>query len=339
MFEPSLAGLWGRAKSRPRVWLILVALSLWAGPAGAEPLVIETRPVALDAADPERRRLGDLVYLGGLELSSADGRFGGLSGLSIAADGGYMLAVSDRGQWVGARLIHDGAGVLIGIGEAEIMPLGDRDGNPLRGLLGDAEDIVALAGGGYAVSFERRHRILIYPSYPFAPGNNRGKPLSTPQTLATAPGNKGIEALAEIEPGRLLALTEGMFSGPDRLQGWIISTREAPAESLIYAIEGGFRPTALAKLPGGDMLALERAFSLAGGFRVRLMRIERAAIAPGATLRGREIARFGGALTVDNFEGLAVRRDARGRLLVYLISDDNFNGFQRTLLMQFEMVY
>ena len=72
--------------------------------------------------------------------------------------------------------------------------------------------------------------------------------------------------------------------------------------------------------------------------RGRLLRLDAAAVGRGATLRPVEIARFGSAPTVDNFEGLAVRRDERGRLLVYMISDDNFNGFQRTLLMQFELV-
>jgi hypothetical protein len=34
---------------------------------------------------------------------------------------------------------------------------------------------------------------------------------------------------------------------------------------------------------------------------------------------------------------VAARRDARGRTLVYLLSDDNFNFLQRTLLLLFEL--
>lgn len=323
--------------------LLLLGLpGLWSGPAGAEPLVIETRPVALDPEDPDRRRVGALVYLGGLELTSLDRRFGGLSGLDISADGTRMLAVSDRGRWIGARLIHDAEGVLVGIGEAEIVPLGGRDGEPLSGDLADAEDIAPLAGGGYAVSFERYHRIVIYPGDPFAPGNNRGAPLRPSAARIEAPGNKGVEALAEIAPGRLLAVTEGSFAGDRRLQGWLFSTAGIPPagpDRLSYAIRDEMRPTAFAKIPGGDLLALERAYSMIGGFRVRLARLASAAVVPGATLEPVEIALFGGSLTMDNFEGLAVRRDDRGRLLVYMISDDNFNLFQRTLLMQFHLVY
>ena len=69
----------------------------------------------------------------------------------------------------------------------------------------------------------------------------------------------------------------------------------------------------------------------------RLARIAGGAIVPGAVLEGVEIARLSLPLTVDNFEGLAVRRDAAGGLLVYLVSDDNFNPLQRTLLLMFRL--
>jgi hypothetical protein len=63
-------------------------------------------------------------------------------------------------------------------------------------------------------------------------------------------------------------------------------------------------------------------------------------------LETREIARLEPPLTLDNFEGMEVRRDARGRTLVYLLSDDNNcakrpgatrAGLQRTLLLQFTL--
>jgi hypothetical protein len=322
------------------VVFLLGLLCLWGaavlGSAGAvaEPLVLEARPVALYPNEPERRRMGGLIFLGGLELTSPDHHFGGLSGLAIDPDGSRMLALSDRGRWVGARLIHDADGRLVGIGEAEMISIHDSQGDSLYGRMGDAEDIAPLADGGYAVSFERFHRIAIYPGDPFAPGNNRGVVM----TLIKAPDNKGIEALVEVEPGLLLGVTEGVFAGGDALQGWLFAKGETPAP-LSYAITGSFRPTSFAKIPGGGLLVLERDFSLIAGFRVHLMRLDAAAVAPGATLRAVEIATFGSSPTVDNFEGLAVRRDGRGRLLVYMVSDDNFKGFQRTLLMQFHLVY
>ena len=41
-------------------------------------------------------------------------------------------------------------------------------------------------------------------------------------------------------------------------------------------------------------------------------------------------------LSVDNFEGLAVREE-EGRTFLYIVSDDNFSSGQRTLLMKFEV--
>ena len=45
-----------------------------------------------------------------------------------------------------------------------------------------------------------------------------------------------------------------------------------------------------------------------------------------------------GRLAIDNMEGIAVHQDKRGRDILTVISDNNFNtGLQRTLLMQFAL--
>ena len=48
------------------------------------------------------------------------------------------------------------------------------------------------------------------------------------------------------------------------------------------------------------------------------------------------LARLESPLAVDNMEGLAVTQED-GRDIVWIISDDNFNAFQRTLLMKFAL--
>ena len=50
-----------------------------------------------------------------------------------------------------------------------------------------------------------------------------------------------------------------------------------------------------------------------------------------------ELAQLVPPLSVDNFEGLAVHPDPAGGWLIYLLSDDNFNPLQRTLLLQFHL--
>ncbi len=100
---------------------------------------------------------------------------------------------------------------------------------------------------------------------------------------------------------------------------------------------GVYHPTGADTLPGGDVVVLERAFTRLGTDAARLIRLEGGSIAPGNRLEGRVLAEFLPPVTVDNFEGVAVRRDEDGETLVYVLSDDNFKPEQRTLLLMFEL--
>ena len=307
------------------------------GGAAAEPLDLRARPVALDPEDRARSVVGALEYRGGVVLSSRHHHFGGLSGLDVSPDGARMTAVSDRGYWITARLIYDDGGRLVGVADAAIHKMVNNRGRPLILGWGDAEDIARLADGRLAVSFEVHHRVLLYPG-DGARGDSRARPLAMPPDLNEAPSNGGIEALAALTGGRLLAVTEELRDGAGGVRGWLLSPDGAAAHPIGYRLEGSFHPVSFATLPGGDVLALERRFNFIGGFGARLTRIDGAAIKPGATLAGREIARLDPPLTVDNFEAVAVRRAADGSIRVYLLSDDNFRLLQRTLLLQFRLL-
>jgi len=65
------------------------------------------------------------------------------------------------------------------------------------------------------------------------------------------------------------------------------------------------------------------------------VRLDAAQIEAGTTVRAVELARLASPYAVDNLEGIAATRGARGETLLWLISDDNFNPLQRTLLMMF----
>ncbi|MBU1154745.1 MAG: esterase-like activity of phytase family protein, partial [Proteobacteria bacterium] len=55
-------------------------------PGEGRSVLVRSAAVALDPANPRRTNLGRLTYLGGLELSSPDPAFGGLSGLWLSPD-------------------------------------------------------------------------------------------------------------------------------------------------------------------------------------------------------------------------------------------------------------
>ena len=327
MRGPSLT----RWRSRAKVVALVLAIGTGAA---AEPLVVRGVPVRLNPDDGNQIMVGGLEYRGGLELTSDNGRFGGLSGLEISPDGARLLAVSDRGHWVELGLVYDDDGRLAGVADGTITAMHAIGGGPLADNGKDAEDLARLTDGRLAVSFERFHRVVLYSAAPMPGPATR---LNPPRRLAQAPGNGGIEGLTELRPGRLLALTEALLVGGNRVAGWLLSTGAGSDAEVFFATTRDFKPTSLATLPNGDVLVLERSYSVLAGAAARLSRIDGDSIVPGALLEGAEIARISPPLTADNFEGLALRRDDDGGLLVYLISDDNFNPLQRTRLLMFRL--
>jgi hypothetical protein len=96
--------------------------------------------------------------------------------------------------------------------------------------------------------------------------------------------------------------------------------------------------TEIASLADGSLAVVERSFNpraLRLGIRLRL--IKAGDIKPGALLTGETLLDAGAGQEIDNFEGLAVHETEQGETVLTLISDDNFNFLQRTLLLQFTL--
>ncbi len=278
---------------------------------------------------------GPLRSLGGLDIDNASLGAGGLSGLTIDDDL-LITFIDDRARWAQARLVlRDG--LAAGLTPVASGPLNDGAGQPLpRGYAGDAEGIARLSDGTWLVGFERWHRIRAYRRM-----DGAGVYADPPPGLDAAPRNGGLESLALLADGRLLAITERLepLGSPGLRQGWI----GGPGHwvPLTYRPEDGFLPVDAAGLPDGGALVLERRFAWYSGFAARLTYMRAAAIAavgPGTILEGTEILRLDGGLApAENWEGVAALRHG-GRVLVALVSDDNHALTQRSLLLLFELV-
>lgn len=329
---PSLSALCRR--------LAIAALAVLASGSGAaaDPLEIRASAVPLNPRDTSDRTAGRLEYLGGFELAASDPRWGGFSSMVLTADGEALLAVSDFGNWLRLRLHHDRDGRLTGVGAAEIGFLPGLDGKPLGDKASaDAEALAMTADGAVLVAFERTPRIWRYGG---AADQGEGPPFALPPESVPLPdgadrlpGNAGIEALVVLPDGDILAIAEGKSRGTADMAGWL--RREADWQPLSWIRTRPYRPTDAHLLPNGDVLVLERRYSLSRGAGARLSVVPAEAIAAGARLAGTVLAELAPPRSVDNFEGVAARAAPGGGVLIYLLSDDNGSILQRTLLLQF----
>ncbi len=298
----------------------------------SSPAKITLTSIEVDPKQDTRKNYGPLTLLGSFQLRSNDSRFGGISGIAIERDGRTLWGISDRGHWFKARLQLNQRGVLTGLEDVVIGPLRDPDGHPVQGKLTDAESLILDNKGGHYVSFEQVHRVWRYSgglsSIP--------TPLSLPKAVNGAPHNGGLEAIGLLPDGRLLLLCEEMAGPGATRRGWVI--QGADQIPLLYPVSEGFVPTDIAVLKSGVVLVLERHFSLLSGLKIRLRSINVEDLKPGAILHPKELVKLTRPLEVDNFEGLtATENHAAGMVTLYLISDDNFSAFQRTLLYQFRV--
>ena len=298
-----------------------------------QPLPLTSIAVPLNPDDLAQSTVGDLRYLGGLVLRSTTRLFGGLSGLR-AGPGGRLLAISDNGNWVSFVTVERD-GRLAGVRDGIIAPLldaGDRKAKSKSA--GDAESLDWNPQTGEAlVSFEQDHRIQRYLGIdPARPGTLRAMPTEVTRNAATAgwPANGGGEALAVLGDGsRVLFEEEGEAANG---LSPVLRVKDGVTRQLLYRRPAGYKPTDAIEIAPGELLVLNRHYTVFDGVSAILARVKVADI-----MEPREVARLAPPLTVDNMEGLAVRKEG-GRTFVYMVSDDNFNAVQQTLLLKFELV-
>ena len=320
--------------------LLAALLAAGAGSAAAQqrPVDVEARPIASFGGESAPEAIGDLTFLGGLELSSDDPDFGSLSGIDFAPDG-RLHAVTDRGVMFSARL-EEADGVPHALTNAWMAPLRDPDGNiPERKAERDAESLRFVRHEGAVaalVSFENLDQIRVF-AHPFDP-QARPERRPMPRFARGLAETKGLEALA-VAPtdgplaGALVAIAERSTDSNGNHRGFVLGGPRAGAFSI--GRTDAFDVTDAVCLPDGDLLLLERRFSFSGGLAVRLRLIRGDLIRPGRTVDGRVLLEAGGGYQIDNLEGIAVRPTAEGPILLTLVSDANHNILQRTLLLQF----
>ena len=316
------------------ILLLLLFAPTWSGeerlPLYSGTPTVLARRVPLFPDDPDRTRLGALTYLGGLQLRSRDPAFGGFS--SLAVNGGNFTLLSDGGLVFHFRM----GGDLVPHAPAfAALPAGPRTG--WRKMDRDSESLTTdPATGRMWVGFENANAIWRY-----APDFARGEASARPRRMRRWPKNSGPESMVRLTDGRFLVLSEDA-DAPGGGQRALCFDRDPtdPAArrwNFVFRAPGRYLPSDMAQVDARHLLVLVRDATLREGFTNLLLLVDLASIKPGATVRGRVLARLAWPTLHDNFEGVAVTHEG-GRPIVWLVSDDNTpSWFQRTLLLKFRL--
>jgi hypothetical protein len=271
---------------------------------------------------------GLLVYAGGVEITSGFNRLHGLSDIKFT-DADSFYAVSDEGLLVRGQVRLDPAGRLVGVEGVQVRPLTDPDGLPLLPkYLADAEGLAILPDGELLVSFEREHRVWRYDRE----GRWRGERVIPDFPFTNNEGLEGITAYWDGTSYWAAGENGGLWMCWEVCEVGIVPPPVPPTDSDL-------RVTSLASTDEG-VFVLSRAYHADRNTNTvqighLVFALDRLDDGPPVYLQA--LATWTAPATVDNFEGIAAVRRPDGGVRLYILSDDNFNDGQRTLLLAFDV--
>ncbi len=272
---------------------------------------------------------GSLHFVRGWHLVSLHSRFGGFSALARTGPGAFIL-VGDNGYRT--RLTVDGAGR---VGAVDIRPLPTPDGRPASKAMADVEALVVDSAGNRAwIALEGVNQI-----WRLDVGLSRieaRRKLPQPRW----PANRGAEAMARLPDGRMIVFSEDADDDPRGREALLYAGDPAmpgpPPQRFFYDARGKGLVSDAAVLPDGRILLVHRRLGFDPVFTTILAVVDPADIRTDGVVRSQTIGRVPRRLA-ENYEGAAVGVEG-GRTYLWLVSDDNFNRWQRSLLLQFELV-
>ncbi|MDB5507493.1 MAG: hypothetical protein JWR75_2131 [Devosia sp.] len=286
--------------------------------------------------------VGKLIWRGGLTLTSVSDQFGGLSGAGFVSDEQHMVFVTDRGNFISAQLIYDEANRPFSLIGAELEAVQNSKGAPLpRQFSRDAEALAVILRDGkpaaIRLGFENLTRVADFELIEHRP-KGAAKEVPIPEWLSDTRTNESLEAVC-IAPaaspiaGSTLLLTEGVINDDGQHVAFLLGVTDRGG--LSYQSSPIVNPTDCAFLPNGDLLVLERGVALFS-FTMTLRRVPAAEVRPGNLMRGEILLEATGG-DIDNMEAVAVHTGPTGETLVTLMSDNNFNDWERNLLLEFSL--
>ncbi|MEG2311984.1 esterase-like activity of phytase family protein [Brevundimonas sp.] len=317
--------------------LSCLALAACAGAAiTSQPWMGATSPSPWQTAEVDTRTIGlglplgsqlaqGVRFAGGVQvLTPTLSPVRSLSDLKLVGDNGFVT-VSDKGELVRGQIELDASGQLVGLGQWRNRRLTLADGQPITDKIdGDAEGLTILANGDLLVSFEGNHRIWNY-----GPLDDMHGPVPVVRPVWPFDGNAGMEALASHgNLWRVGGEEGGVWDCQALASATCTLVRMPPSEPLKAS---DYRTTGMDRDPDGrGWWVVQRAYTPPLDMRARVRRMDE----DGSL--GPVLVELKLPATTDNFEGIAAtKRDGKTRL--YIVSDDNENPLQRTLMLAFDV--
>jgi len=298
---------------------------------------VTTRPITQFEIGRDRTRFGPLEFIGGLEMVSSGRNFGGFSAMRFLTPGRDFIGVADTGFWFFGQVTHDAEQRPSGITSFRMVRMLDEAGQPVdEKWQADAESL-AVRDKVATVGFERNHRIVQFRIDP----ENMGAPFGQLDFLVPKHElrvNRGFETVAwspadSALKGALVAVTERSLDPQGNVFAAVLS---GPRKGVFTVVRSDdFDITDGAFLPNGDLLLLERSFSVLKGVKMRMRRLPADSIGKGKVADGPVLMQADMDYQIDNMEALDIWRRADGALIVSLMSDDNQSFLQRSLYLEF----
>lgn len=305
--------------------------------APVEAVEVSTRPVTQFRIGRDEKDFGPLEFVGGLEMTAPARAFGSMSAMRFLKPGSDFIGVADTGFWFFGSVVRDAEKRPSGISDFRMQQMVDRNGKPVDIKWEVDAEGLGVKDGVATVGFERDHRVS---QFRIEPGG-MGPVFANIDFLVPAHElrqNRGFETVAWSSPasplqGALVVVSEKSLDKAGNIFAAVLS---GPHKGVFTVErEGGFDITDGAFLPGGDLLLLERSFSIGSGVRMRLRRIAGDSIARGALVTGTVLLEADMSYQIDNMEALDVWSREDGATVVSLMSDDNQSILQRNLYLEF----
>ena len=274
---------------------------------------------------------GPMRFVRGWHLVSPHSRFGGFSGLARIAPDRFLL-IGDNGYATRLAFGRDRQLSAFRIAALPVPP-----GWPDRKTMLDTESLfVDRAHGTAWVGLEHINQLWRFDSE-----LTRLQARHAPAALRDWPKGRGPEAMARLAGGRIIILAEGGRDDPRRNRGVLLAgdpgAASPPPTHFFYDSQGKGAVSDAAPLPDGRILIVHRKVGWSRQlFTTTVAIADPHDIKPGAILRSQPIGRVPRPLA-ENYEGASVTVE-NGRTWLWLVADNNFNRWQRSLLLQFELV-